>query len=448
MMKYLVNLFRSMALTLAFAVAVTLTSVSAMAGEATLKLKDGRTLTGEVTKELDGYIWLKYKIGDMVKNDMFGPGEIEKITRDDAAATETPKPAAPSTDEPGAIVPAVPNVGEPEKGWVKRPGVPRAAVITLGEGGEKNMVGQFMTAHILRQAIPKLKEDGVEVVVLLINSGGGALLEIQRLSDVIHDEMKKEFRVVAWIHSAISAAAMTAHCLDEIYFMPEGNYGACTAFSGDLVAMKGFGLEGVLQQMERISARGNHDPKIMRSMQITVPLSATIDPNGDVTWYQDETSGKEIVNREGKILTFDAATALRFKFSKGTAASVDELGRAMGFKEVDWVGKKKPGIPYPVCRGEELQIAYRDQVFVDSRKTTQYRTDYNAYIQDAQAAQDRETRGKFAAKATEALNKIVRMVKNNPNFMIFMFNMEEQEFKEWVDEQRRLLRKIASGTGR
>jgi len=446
-MKHLVNLFRGVLLTLCLVVAMAATSGSALAGDATLKLKDGRTLTGEVTKELDGYIWLRYKIGDMVKNDMFGPGEIEKITRDQAATADAPKPETPATDEPGAIAPSVPNVGEPEKGWVKRPGVPRAAVITLGEGGEKNMVGQYMTAHILRQAIPKLKEDGVEIVVLLINSGGGALLEIQRLSDVIHDEMKKEFRVVAWIHSAISAAAMTAHCIDEVYFLPEGNYGACTGWSGDLVAVKGYQLEQVLQQMERISARGNHDPKIMRAMQITVPLSATIDANGDVSWYQDETSGKEIVNHEGKILTFDAATALRYKFSKGTAANIDELGRAMGFKEVDWVGKKKPGVPYPVCRGEELQIAYRDQVFVDSRKTNQYRTEYNAYLQDAQAAQDRETRGKFAAKATEALNKIVRMVKNNPNFMIFIFNMDEQEFKEWVEGERRTLRKIAAGQG-
>ena len=46
------------------------------------------------------------------------------------------------------------------------------------------------------------------------------------MSDVIHEQYKKKFRTVAWIDSAISAAAMTAHCLEEIYFTPQGNYGA------------------------------------------------------------------------------------------------------------------------------------------------------------------------------------------------------------------------------
>ena len=36
------------------------------------------------------------------------------------------------------------------------------------------------------------------------------LLEIQKLSDVIYNEYRKNFRTVAWIDYAISAAAMTS----------------------------------------------------------------------------------------------------------------------------------------------------------------------------------------------------------------------------------------------
>jgi len=307
-------------------------------------------------------------------------------------------------------------------------------------------VGEYMTAKALHDAIPKLKEDGVEIVVLLINSGGGYAFEVQRLSDVIHDELKKEFRVVAWIHSAISAAAMTAHCLDEIYFMPEGNYGACTMFGGQLVAAKGYQLEVVLQQMERISARGNHDSKIMRSMQITEPLSATIDPNGDVTWFQDETSGQGVVNRKGKILTFDAPTAQRFKFSKGTAANVEELGKLMGFQEVDWVGAKKPGKPYPISKAEEMQIAFRDKVFTDSRKTNQYFNDLNADFAAAKAEPDRAQRAKFVNRVRDSLSKIKSMIKTNPNFMLTVLNLEDEKaYKEWYENIEYELRRLMAG---
>src|SRR5690606_34230378 len=142
--------------------------------------------------------------------------------------------------------------------------VPRIAVISLGEGGDKDMVGLFMTAEALKRAIPLLEKDNVTDVVFRIQSGGGALLEIQKLSDVIHNEFKPRFRVVAWIKSAISAAAMTAHCIEDIYFTSDGNYGACTGWYGQLTAVKGRDLEEVLYMMEKISARGKHDPKIMR----------------------------------------------------------------------------------------------------------------------------------------------------------------------------------------
>lgn len=450
-MLNLKNVIRSTAAALAVGAAILFAPAHAYAGDATLKLKDGRTLVGEIVKQEEGYVWIKYKIGDLVKTEMFGPSEIDKLTKDEAVA----KPAAADPSKPAdgdkpadaaAAAGAAAASDEDAPKFVRRPGVPRAAVLTLGEGGDKDMVGEYMTAHALREAIPKLQAEGVDIVVFTINSGGGYGFEVPRISDVIHNEYKKKFRTVAWIKSAISAAAMSAHCMDEIYFMPEGNYGACTGWFGSLIAVKGRELEESLLLMESISARGNHDPKIMRSMQIMEPLSATIDNNGDVTWFQDETSGQEVVNRKGKILTFDAPTAQRFKFSKGTAANIDELGKAMGFTEVDWVGVKKPGKPYPVSKAEEMQIAFRNQVFEDSRKTRQYFTDLNADFAAANAEQDRQARGKFVNRCWESLNKIKRMCKNNPNFMLTVIGVEDERgFREWYEKIEYDLRRLMSG---
>ena len=60
-------------------------------------------------------------------------------------------------------------------------------------------------------------------------------------------------------------AAMTAITMERLYFMPEGNLGAATGWSGNLVAMKGRGLEETFYQMEQISARGKRDHRIVHS---------------------------------------------------------------------------------------------------------------------------------------------------------------------------------------
>src|ERR1041384_4869288 len=136
-------------------------------------------------------------------------------------------------------------------------GVPRAAVISLGDH-DKEMVGQFITADSLDRCIPLLEKEHIDIVAIRINSGGGALLEIQKLSDEIEFKFKPKFRTVAWIEHAISAAAMTAHCMEEIYLMPGASYGACTGWYGQLTAVKGRDLQEVLYMMEKISARGKH----------------------------------------------------------------------------------------------------------------------------------------------------------------------------------------------
>lgn len=408
--------------------AATLMTPSAAWAIDTLELKDGRSLEGTVVREVDGYVWFRYRIGGIEQETMFSPDQITKLTKDaesKPAGEEGVKPA----DKSGSKA--------------RRSGAPRAAIITLGEAGDKDMVGIYMTAKALKDAIPLLEADDVDVVVFLINSGGGALIEIQKLSDVIHNEYKPRFRTVAWIKSAISAAAMTAHCLEEIYFMPNGNYGACTGWYGALQAVEGRQLEEVLYMMEKISARGNHPKEIMRSMQIMEPLSATIDETGVVHWYQDETSGEHVVNPEGRILTFNAVQAEKFKFSRGTAATLDELTKLMGYTELEWVGQNKPGFGYPISKAEELQMTFRDRTFRDQEATEEYFTTYLNAIGMAQNEQDRQKRGALVNKARQSLERMKRMVRNNPAFMLFVFNMvTEEQFDLWVEQQEELLRRL------
>lgn len=421
--------WRRMALVLTMAMAVLLPALGAMAADR-VTLKDGRVVEGKIVREEQGYIWIDTKIAGIAKQELLSPADIASIEREAAAPKAEPAVAAPKEESKTDAAPAAAS------------GAPRAAVITLGEGSGKDMVGIYMTAEQLRRLIPLLKEENVEIVVFRINSGGGMLLEVQRLSDVIHiDYRKAGFKVVSWIESAISAAAMTSHCIPEIYFMKKGNYGAATAFSGAGNAVKGRGLEEILYQMEKISARGGYPIEIARAMQIREPLSVNIDENGNVTWFQNE-EGQHVINRRDKILTFNSETAALTRFSRGTADNIEELTKAMGYSELNWVGEKVTGVPYPVSKAERENRAWRNRVQDYERRTNEFFGLYQQNLNAAQGAQG-QARALFVGKARENLENINRMIKDNPNFALTVLGiLNPADYRQWYEDQLETLRRI------
>ncbi|HYF14897.1 MAG TPA: hypothetical protein VD971_07490 [Phycisphaerales bacterium] len=394
-------------------------------------LKDGTTVEGTITRELNGYVWMKIKVAGIEQERFFQPGEVAKIERD---AAETPKAAAVDAKDESAAAPAAPVAGGAK--------APKGLVLTLGDQENGDMVGLYMVADVLKRAIPTLEKelgtDGTGILVLRIHSGGGSISEIQPLSDVIHNDFKPRFRVVGWIDTAISAAAMTSHCIEEIYFTSRGNYGACTAFAGSLDRpVEGFQLETILAMMEKISARGGYDYRIMRSMQIQDPLSATITPEGEVRYFSDATSGDIVVNREKDILTFNAVTAERVKFSRGTADTLAELASLMRVPEIEWVGKRVKGVPWPVSESERIQIDFRKKTKEDENRLNEYYEDVQRNLQVA-AGLPREERGPFIGKAERALDQIKRMIRNNPNFMDMTFGGKERYEQIIKDIERQI----------
>lgn len=387
-------------------------------GDDVVKLTDGRELTGKIVREKDGYVWLDMGVGQPL---FLSPDKIKEIVRNSGAeAGEDPI-----------------SLEAEEKAWVDDPNVTRAAIITA-----EGMVGMQMASKPLRDAIPMLKEEGVELVVFKVKSGGGFLLEIQPLSDVLHNEYKQNFQLVAWIDSAISAAAMTALTIDEIYFMPHGHFGAMTGWSGQLQAMSGRGLEDVYYKMEKISTRSQRAEYIplIKAMQHNRMVSYDIDEaTGEINFYET-TAGEFVLNDGEHVLTLDSQQAEHCGFSQGTAATYEELQAILeqSVGEIEWVGEKVEGIPYPVSKAEMHQREYREEVDYQDARFQEVVVKYQMEIQNAQGVAV-ERRGGFLRRAEGYLARIKRMIKINPNFGIFTVN------EEWIRQQEEIIRELRRG---
>ena len=441
----MLNSLRMMCLALVMTLGIACTCTSAFAADR-VTLKDGTVLEGKVLREEGGIVWIKISVGGIEQERMLLPSEVKIVERNVADTKSDGKSAAKTdakTDDKIATPVIVPS-DTPET--TSKPGVPRAMVITMGDKDKGDMVGIYMTAYSIQEVLPLIEKeignDGTGILVLRINSGGGYLMEIQKLSDMIENELKPKFRVVGWIEFATSAAAMTAHAIEEIYFTSRGEYGSCTGFAGSAYRpVEGLGLQEVLFQMEKISARGKHNPLIMRAMQIQQPLSATVKPDGTVEWYPDAKGGEIVVNRDNEVLSFNSVEAKAVKFSRGTADTLEELTKAMGYNELNWVGDKLPGIAWPVSKAEKFQMDFRAKTLDGENSMQAIFRKYQRTVQEASSAQDRTVRSGLVGTARRELERLEAIIRNNPRIALINWNGEEG-FREMIDEQKRILRDI------
>jgi hypothetical protein len=170
-----------------------------------------------------------------------------------------------------------------------------------------------------------------QIIVLLIDSPGGLVIEGDKIHETMKD-LKKRHRVVAWIKKAISAAAFTSlHC-DEIYFMRVGALGAITMFAGQ-TSITGKELDAWLEKVGEACEIGGRSPWIGHAMVTNAPLlSYDRDEDGNVTWY-NTMQGKYKLSDEKQNLTLNAENALHSGFSDGTADTVEELAVCLQLKE-------------------------------------------------------------------------------------------------------------------
>ena len=192
------------------------------------------------------------------------------------------------------------------------------------EGG----VGQTMRATELKELGEHIDAnyDPGQIIILKVDSGGGYGATWSEIKDVIFD-VRERHRVIAWIHDdAISAAAMTVYCCDEIYYTTQGKVGSCTGYLGSPHnPLPPEWQEHMWKQVEEEivqSSRTIHLAKVM--FKLDAWLSYDIDPETEQITYYPSDEGEHKLS-EGNNLTITAREAKQSGLSDGTADTEEEL---------------------------------------------------------------------------------------------------------------------------
>lgn len=306
----------------------------------TVTLKSGKVYEGEIIEQTDDIVIIRVTSGTIQRDLPIYMDDVEEIkTGDEVGDIDVEvKPDRPNRDAETSD----PVVADPASVDLYNK---KVFVIPMHEG-----VGTFFRQDKLQEAIDAVRHLEPDVIVLEIDSPGGALSEVYKLSEYL-SEVRDEFRVVAWIKSAISAAAMTAMNCREIYFMREGHIGAATAWrmnNGQAEALRGPGLDQWMNYAFTMSEDAGYNGYIAHAMiDKDIELSCDIEelPNGErrITWYNDIEAGEHKVCNNEDVLTFTAEEALKYGLSLGTADNEDELARLLnldGWVEVSSEGRE------------------------------------------------------------------------------------------------------------
>lgn len=288
-------------------------------------------LVGKLVQVEDTYIVVDGKIAGKAAKKLIYKGDVVTITSPDAgAAAATVATKATGTSNADK---------EPTTAPTDNSGRDMGVFVLPLEGG----VGQEFRHTEIELLGKHCDEYGPgQIIVLIIDSNGGLVLESDKINDTIR-EVKKRHRVVAWVQKAISAGASTAIACDEIYFMTVGTCGSVTTVRGvDSVPEEE--IRDHIEKFAQLAIENGYSEHMARAMKLNKYMcSYDKDPDsGEVTFYND-LSGEFILSDADSNLCFNAPNALHCGFSDGTADTGEDLAKMLhlpGWYEKDDYGRK------------------------------------------------------------------------------------------------------------
>jgi ATP-dependent protease ClpP protease subunit len=187
-------------------------------------------------------------------------------------------------------------------------------------------IGPDVTADALRAGLAQARRERVEYVVLVIDSPGGDIGEMNNITDLLINA-SGEFKIVAFVkEKAWSAAAVIAMTCSEVYMEPKASIGACVPFSitengpEDVEAKMRSAIEA---KMRAATAHGGHADLLIRGMS-ELDLEIYLAEEGGYPALHTVGPGK-LIKSKGQILCLTANEAAECGLAH-LATSITDVG--------------------------------------------------------------------------------------------------------------------------
>ena len=200
------------------------------------------------------------------------------------------------------------------------------------------VIGEDVTARDLEDGIREARKSKPRYIVLVIDSPGGAIDEMNRIVSTIAAHRDLEF--VAFVKErAISAAAIIAMACPKIFMTAEAGIGACVPYGigpdGTPRAVEEKWESAIRAQMRAAARLGGHDELWVRAMtELDAEVAAMPAADGKPMLVSgaDAPAGARVVKKNGQILTVTGLEAAELGLAAGIVGGVDELKLALGHK--------------------------------------------------------------------------------------------------------------------
>ena len=205
----------------------------------------------------------------------------------------------------------------------------------VGTIGRDLEADSYVTADAFIQVLDEIRTAKPDFVILLIDSPGGAIAEMDRIIAAIADA--RELKFIAYINDAHSAAAVIALTCPTIFMAPNSSIGAAVPFNlgpdGTPQNIQEKWLSAIRAGFRNAAKLGGHSPLILRGMsEIEIEL-AVVQQGGEPVVIEPTTDNTgHIIKLKGQILTLTADEALACGLSEATVESNDDIRQHLGLE--------------------------------------------------------------------------------------------------------------------
>lgn len=192
----------------------------------------------------------------------------------------------------------------------------------------------FVTVDHLQAALTQLRRNQVLTVVLVVDSPGGNIAEMEKIVKLIAST--PDTRFVAYVQDALSAAAIISMGCTEIVMAPDARIGAAVPWT--------WAPDGTPANVEekfrsvyralasRTAERAGHNPLLVQGM-IDADLELTLEERDGIPHVFEglpKTGDHLVLKERGRILVLTAEEAVQCGLAIAICESVEDIGAILG----------------------------------------------------------------------------------------------------------------------